>query len=58
MLPANEAYRDDIRAELDREVLVGVLGLPEAVLEGLAVLRNKWCHEPSVHGGKVTRPGA
>lgn len=58
LLPANEAYRDEARAELDREVLVGVLGLPAEVLDGLAVLRSKWCHEPSVHGGKATRPGA
>ena len=30
-LPANEAYRDDVRMELDAEVL-GVLGLPDGVL--------------------------
>lgn len=58
LLPANEAYRDDARAELDRAVLAGALGMPEGILGGLAVLRDKWCHEPSVHGGKGTRPGA
>ena len=26
------------------------------VLEGLDLLRRKWCSEPSVHGGKKTRP--
>ena len=57
LLPANEAYRDETRAELDREVLVRMLALPDEVLDGLAVLRSKWCHEPSVHGGKGTRPG-
>ena len=54
-LPANEAYRDDARQALDRAVLVELLRLPEAALEPLAVLRNQWCAEPSVHGGKKTR---
>ena len=55
-LPANEAYRDESRKELDRRVLVDLLGLPESVLEPLDLLRLKWCSEPSVHGGKGTRP--
>lgn len=54
-LPANEAYRDDARKALDRAVLVDLLQLPEAVLEPLAILRDQWCAEPSVHGGKKTR---
>ena len=54
-LPANEAYRDDARQALDRAVLVDLLHLPEAVLEPLAILRDQWCAEPSVHGGKKTR---
>ncbi len=54
-LPANEAYRDDTRQALDRAVLVDLLNLPEAVLEPLAILRDQWCAEPSVHGGKKTR---
>ncbi len=54
-LPANEAYRDDTRKALDRAVLVELLQLPEAVLEPLSILRNQWCAEPSVHGGKKTR---
>ena len=53
-LPANEAYRDESRKELDRRVLVDLLGLPESVLEPLELLRLKWCSEPSVHGGKGT----
>ena len=57
MLPANEAYRDSVRHELDRALLVDVLGLPETLLEPLAALRNAWSAEPSVHGGKTTRPG-
>ncbi len=55
-LPANEAWRDESRQALDRAVLIDWLGLPEAVLEPLAVLRRQWCAEPSVHGGKATRP--
>ena len=54
-LPANEAYRDDTRKALDRAVLVELLQLSEAVLESLSILRNQWCAEPSVHGGKKTR---
>ena len=55
MLPANEAYRDPVRQELDRALLVDVLGLPEEILDGLAALRDSWCAEPTVHGGKSTR---
>jgi hypothetical protein len=54
-LPANEAYRDDARKALDRAVLVDLLRLPEATLEPLSILRDQWCAEPSVHGGKSTR---
>ena len=55
-LPANEAYRDNTRKELDYRVLIELLGLPESILEPLDLLRLKWCSEPSVHGGKSTRP--
>ena len=55
-LPANEAYRDNTRKELDYRVLIDVLGLPTSVLEPLDLLRLKWCLEPSVHGGKSTAP--
>ena len=57
-LPANEAYRDETRKDLDRAVLVDLFGLPEKVLEAFSVIRNQWCAEPSVHGGKQTAPGA
>ena len=56
-LPANEAYRDETRQALDAAVLVDLLGLPASILEPLAVLRAQWCGEPTVHGGKATRPG-
>lgn len=56
LLPANEAYRDDIRKELDYAVLIELLGLPEKITESIDLLRLKWCSEPSVHGGKSTSP--
>ncbi len=56
LLPANEAYRDAVRQELDEAMLCEVFGLPADVLIPLAVLRSQWCEEPSVHGGKSTRP--
>ena len=55
-LPANEAYRDTTRHELDYRVLIEMLGVPETIIEPLALLRLKWCSEPSVHGGKGTAP--
>jgi len=55
-LPANEAWRDPARADLDRALLVDLLELPEDVLDPLALLRRQWCAEPSVHGGKKTAP--
>ena len=55
-LPANEAYRDPARQALDQAVLIDLLGLPESILEPLALLRRQWCAEPTVHGGKSTRP--
>lgn len=56
-LPANEAYHDATRIALDEAVLVSLLNLPEQVLGSLDVLRCQWCAEPTVHGGKATRPG-
>ena len=54
-LPAHQACRDETRRDLDQAVLIGLLGLDEEVLEPLAVLREQWCSEPSVHGGKRDR---
>ena len=56
LLPANEAYRDAARRNLDRAVLVDLLGLPEEVLRPLDNVRRQWSAEPSVHGGKSTAP--
>lgn len=56
LLPANEAWRDDVRKALDRAVLLDLLGLPEDIMAPLDLLRLQWCAEPSVHGGKSTAP--
>ena len=56
LLPANEAYRDQFRMELDHALLRGVLDLPGEALEALDTVRHQWCSEPSVHGGKRTAP--
>ena len=56
MLPANEAWRDPVRQELDRRLLTEVLGLDDAAVEQLAILRNQWCAEPTVTGTKKTGP--
>ncbi len=62
-LPANEAYHDPTRIALDEAVLIEMLGLHDTagtnadeVMESLTVLREQWCREQSVHGGKNTRP--
>lgn len=58
MLPANEAWRDPVRQELDRRLLLEVLGLDAAAVEQLSILRNQWCREPTVTGTKRTGPPA
>ncbi len=58
LLPANEAYRDKTRKMVDRTLFFGrtsLLRLDLALEEGLDLLRDQWCAEPSVHGGKATR---
>lgn len=54
MLPANEAYRDPVRQEIDRRIFTEVLGLDDEAVEQLAILRNQWCAEPTVTGTKKT----
>ena len=51
--PAYLADADPNRALLDRRVVCDLLGLDESVYEGVRQLSAKWCHEPSVHGGKA-----
>ena len=54
LLPANEAYRDPVRQELDRRLLTEVLGLDDSAPAQLDTLRNQWCAEPTVNGTKKT----
>ncbi len=56
LLPANDAYRDEVRQNLDRAVMIELLGLQEDILEPLELLRNKWCSEPTVRGSKRMPP--
>ena len=57
-LPFDQIDEDPARAELDRRLLVDVLGLPESLCEQggtMDLLRRKLAAEPQVHGGKHTR---
>ena len=51
-MPAYLAAADPNRALLDRRVLCDLLGFDESVYRGARLLAQKWCAEPSVHGGK------
>ena len=55
-LPANESYHDPNRKALDEALLVELLGVPGNIVDDFDVIRRQWCAEPSVHGGKKTRP--
>ena len=50
--PAYLADADPNRALLDRRVVCDLLGFDAEVYEGVRRLSEKWCAEPSVHGGK------
>ena len=52
MLPANDAWRDPIRTELDRQVLVEALRLGEETFHRVRELCQRWCLEPTVQGRK------
>ena len=52
MLPANEAWQDPIRAQLDRRVLTEVLELERETVDWIRNLRNRWCLEPTVQARK------
>ena len=56
MLPANEAWRDPVRRELDERLLTEVLGLDASAPEQLSLLRRQWCNEPTVTAIKPTGP--
>ena len=51
--PAYLADADPNRALLDRRVVCDLLGFDEGVYEAVRRLSEKWCAEPSVHGGKA-----
>ena len=53
LLPAYLADADPNRALLDRRVICDLLGFDESVYQGVRRLAQKWCAEPSVHGGKA-----
>ena len=48
MMSGSRAHQDDVRKDLDRAVLVDLLGQPPEVLDALDILREKWCAEPNV----------
>lgn len=59
MLPFNQMDEDVVRQKLDRRLLAEVLGFGEEthpeVHEGLRLLRERLCAEPSIHGAKKSR---
>ena len=57
-LPFDQIDEDPARAELDRRLLVDVLGLPAVLCEPggpIDLLRRKLAREPQIHGGKKSR---
>ena len=57
-LPFDQIDEDPARAELDRRLLVDVLGLPESLCAEngpLDLLRRKLAREPQIHGEKKSR---
>ena len=56
MLPANEAWRDKVRQELDQRLFNEVLGLDDKAVDQLGILRLQWCSEPTVTSTKETGP--
>ena len=59
MLPFNQMDEDAVRHELDCRLLSEVLGFGEEthkeVHEGVRILRERLCAEPSIHGGKQSK---
>ena len=57
-LPFDQIDEDPARAELDRRLLVDILGLPESLCDEngpVDLLRRKLAREPRIHGGKKSR---
>ena len=53
LLPVYLADADPSRALLDRRVVCDLLGFDGEVYRAVRRLAQKWCAEPSVHGGKA-----
>ena len=51
-LPANDAWQDPERMELDRAVLKDVLHMGDDKLAAITNIRNRWCLEPTVQARK------
>ena len=58
LMPAYLADADPNRALLDRRVICDLLAFDESIYQGVRRLAQKWCAEPSVHGGKLRPKGA
>ena len=56
MLPGNEAWRDEVRQDLDKRLITEVLELDNKAVEQLDILRRQWCSEPTVTSTKKTGP--
>ncbi len=57
-LPFDQIDEDPARAELDKRLLVDVLGLPASLCQPggtIDLLRRKLAREPQIHGGKKSR---
>ena len=52
-MPAYLADADPNRDLLDRRVVMDMLGFDEKIYLAVRLLAQKWCAEPSVHGGKA-----
>ena len=56
MKPANEAWHDRVRQEMDARLFREVLRLDDTAVEQLGILRRQWCREPTVTAAKRTGP--
>ena len=56
--PAYLADVDPHREKLDRRVICDLLGFDDATFRAVRRLTEKWCAEPSVHGGKKRLNGS
>ena len=54
--PANEAWHDPVRQELDRRLLTEVFNMDNEAVAQLGILRRQWCREPTVTSAKRTGP--